>query len=285
MPLSFDATLKDIVHRHTADFEAVFRLTGPAPGAVVNVDLSTITAASDVVIGYGRPPVALVDLNFQAGRDRHLADRVLLYNALLRHRYHVPVHSFVVLLRRAADDRTLTGRLRYRAVPRRGKMDFSFEVARLWQVPVRRLLSGGVGTLPLALLGQTPAGVRPRIALADVVQRLVRRVERETEPADADQLLTASLVLAGLRMSDDAAVALFRQVRTMEESTTYRWIMKQGEIRGLRRVLLRLGREKLGPPDEATTTAINGLTDLSRLDRMTERVLTVSTWQELLATR
>jgi hypothetical protein len=285
MPLSFDATLKDIVHRHTADFEAAFRLTGPAPGAVVNVDLSTVTAASDVVIGYGRPPVALVDLNFQAGRDRHLADRVLLYNALLRHRYHVSVHSLVVLLRRAADDRALTGRLRYRAVPRRGKMDFAFEVVRLWRVPARRLLGGGVGTLPLAILGRTPAGVSPRVALADVVRQMDRRLEREADPADANQLMTAALVLAGLRLPDAAAVALFRGVRTMEESTTYQWIMKQGEIRALRRILLRDGRKSFGPPDEATAATINGMTDLGRLDRMTARLSDVSSWRELLATR
>jgi hypothetical protein len=32
MPMPFDATLKDIVQRHTADFEAAFRLTGPRRG-------------------------------------------------------------------------------------------------------------------------------------------------------------------------------------------------------------------------------------------------------------
>jgi hypothetical protein len=285
MPMTFDATLKDIVQRHTADFEAAFRLGGSAPGVVLNVDLSTVTAASDVVIGYGRPPTALVDLNFQAGRDARLADRILLYNALLRHRYHVPVHSLVVLLRRAADDTDLTGRLRYRAVPGRGKMDFGFEVVRLWQVPVRRLLRGGAGTLPLALLGRTPAGVRPRVALADVAQQIVHRLEREAAPADANQLMTAALVLAGLKMSDDQAVDLFRGVRAMEESTTYQWIMKQGAIRELRKTLLRQGRKQFGPPDEATTVAVNGIESLERLERMADRVLEVDTWQKLLATR
>jgi hypothetical protein len=252
---------------------------------VLNVDLSTVTAASDVVIGRGQPPAALVDLNFQAGRDPALADRVLLYHALLRHRYRVPVHSLVVLLRRAADDPALTGRLRYRAVPRRGKMDFAFEVVRLWRVPVRRLLRGGVGTLPLALLGQTPTGVSPRAALADAVRRIDRRLEREADPADANQLMTAALVLAGLRMPPAAALTLFRRVRTMEESTTYQWILTQGELRGLRKTLLRLGRKQFGPPDEATAATINGIDDLDRLGRMSERVLDVSTWRELLATR
>lgn len=131
MPLRFDATLKDILQKFTRDFEEQLRLIGPEPATVLNVDLSIISAATDFVLGYGDPPVRLVDLNFQSSRDSELARRLLMYNALLHHRYRVTVHSVVMLLRPAADDAALTGELRYQAWPRRGKMLFKYEVVRL----------------------------------------------------------------------------------------------------------------------------------------------------------
>jgi hypothetical protein len=86
MPLLFDATLKDILQKFTRDFEEQLGLIGPEPVRVLNVDLSTISAATDFVLGYGEPPVRLVDLNFQTSRDVALAQRLLMYNALLHHR-------------------------------------------------------------------------------------------------------------------------------------------------------------------------------------------------------
>ena len=37
-------------------------------------------------------------------------------------------------------------------------MDFAYEVVRLWRRPARQLLAAGPGALPLAVLGQLPAG-------------------------------------------------------------------------------------------------------------------------------
>ena len=52
MPLPFDATMKDIVQHYTHDYEEALHLGGPQPVTVLNVDLSTISAATDVVLGY-----------------------------------------------------------------------------------------------------------------------------------------------------------------------------------------------------------------------------------------
>jgi hypothetical protein len=45
MPLPFDATLKDIVQKFTRAYEEQLGLLGPEPAAVLNVDLSTVSAA------------------------------------------------------------------------------------------------------------------------------------------------------------------------------------------------------------------------------------------------
>ncbi len=55
MPHRFDATLKDIVAEHPSDFVKVFGLPTNARAAVLNVDLSTISAASDIVLSFGQP--------------------------------------------------------------------------------------------------------------------------------------------------------------------------------------------------------------------------------------
>ena len=69
-------------------------------------------------------------------------------------RYHVPVHSIVVLLRPKARHRHLDGSVRYQARPGRGKMDFGFEVVEPWRKPVTELLAGELGTAPLAVNGR-----------------------------------------------------------------------------------------------------------------------------------
>jgi hypothetical protein len=284
MPLPFDATLKDLVQSHPADIAALLRLHGPGEPAVLNVDLATVSAATDVTLGYGEPPTLLVDLNFQAGRDAGLPGRVRLYNALLDHRFGVPVHSLVILLRPDADATTLTGRLRYQALPRRGRVDYAYEVVRLWRRPARQLLAGGPGALPLAVLGQLPAGRSDEAGLAWVVHEMDRRLRRQADPADARRLLTAAFVLSGLRVPDEIAQRTFQGVSAMRESSTYQFILREGAAEGIQRVLLRQGRKRLGEPDESVQAALKAITDVDRLERMSERLLEVRTWQDLLAT-
>jgi hypothetical protein len=112
MPLPFDATLKDLVQTFLHDYEVQMGLTEFAPLVPLKVDLSRVTAATDIALGHGDPPERVVDINFQSGPDPDLAARLLLYNPLLHYRFRVPVHSLLVLLRPAAEAGQLTGKLR-----------------------------------------------------------------------------------------------------------------------------------------------------------------------------
>src|SRR5262249_27147385 len=80
MALPFDATLKEIVAGHTQDYEAALDLPA-GPAGVLNVDLSTLSAATDVALGYGDPVERVVDINFQASFAEKLPRRLLLYSA------------------------------------------------------------------------------------------------------------------------------------------------------------------------------------------------------------
>ncbi len=283
MSMRFDATLKDIVRLHTADYEEALRVSGPQPTSVLNVDLSTVTAATDIALGHGEPPQSITDVNFQSGRDPDLDRRLLLYNVLLHYQYDVPVHSLVILLRPEANDPHLTGKLRYQARKRRGTLTFSFEVLRLWQRPVRRFLTGGLGILPLAPLCRLPAGVSEEEALARVIRQIDERLEAEADPADAKLLMSAAYILTGLRAEPEVVERLFGRVFSMIESSTYRKILAEGSVEEARKFLTRLAQKYLGPPSEAQRAALAAITDVDRLERMGERTAELSSWQELLA--
>ncbi len=109
----FDATLKDIVAEYLADFAAAFGLVGSEPLSVLNVDLSTISAATDIVFKRGDPVREIVDVNFQSSADRLLPNRLHLYSSLLNYRYDVPVRTILVLLREQSDSSKLTGKFVY----------------------------------------------------------------------------------------------------------------------------------------------------------------------------
>src|SRR5688572_28837953 len=98
----FDATMKDMF-AEPKDFTTVFDLPKVSPACALNVDLSTISAATDVAFGFGAPLQEIVDLNFQSGPDPTLPARLHLYNAAYYLRYGVPVRSVAVLLRPKAD--------------------------------------------------------------------------------------------------------------------------------------------------------------------------------------
>lgn len=69
----------------------------------------------------------------------------------------------------------------------------------------------------------------------------------------------------------------------MKDSVTYQAIVEEGVTRGAQEVLLQQGRKKFGAPDEQTENTLRSITDLDRLKYLSERLLDVSTWAELLA--
>jgi predicted transposase YdaD len=102
----------------------------------------------------------------------------------------------------------------------------------------------------------------------------------------------------GLRYPADQIQALLQGVRNMRESSTYQAILAEGRTEGFekgheegreagreeeaRALLLRLGRKRFGPPGRRVSSAIRRTTDLQRIEQLTERLLEVESWDELL---
>jgi hypothetical protein len=75
----------------------------------------------------------------------------------------------------------------------------------------------------------------------------------------------------------------------MQESSAYHIMFDEGRdmgrLEGLaQRLLLRHGSRRFGEPDHTTEKSLLAITDLDRLDRLTDAVLTTTNWRELLAT-
>lgn len=290
MSQPFDATLKEIVRRHVADYAAAFHL--PNVRTVLDIDLSTVSAATDVVLADANPPqVGVTTLDFQSRHDEFLDDRILMYHALLRNRFHLPVHSMVLLLRPDAYRPPTTGSVCYQTAGGRGKMDFGYELVRLCEVPAAALLEAPIGSAVLAVLGRLTGRRDPEASLEDVFRVLDRRLRAEVPPAEANDLRAAAGVLMGLRIPRRAAAALVERVSNMEESTVYQVILEKGEARGeargevlgARKSLLAAARRRLGRPTKKTLTALDAIADLDRLVRMSAALFDVKTWDELLA--
>jgi hypothetical protein len=278
----FDATLKDILGQNAADLAPVLHLPTDLPYRTLNIDLSTVSAATDVAFGFGDPLEQIVDVNFQAGPDPRVDARLLLYNAAYHHHHPVPVRSVLVLLRPAADLSRLTGRLAFQAGA--GGVEFHYEVIRLWRRALGPFLTGGLRLLPLAPLCELPADVPLEQALREVVHQIDRRLVLEAPYPQAVKLMTATFVLAGMRVGRQALGEVFRGVKLMFESSAFDLYEEKGRVEASHRLLLRQGRKRFGEPVEAAETALRAIRDLDRLERLADAVLTAQSWQELLAT-
>lgn len=284
----FDATTKYLLERDPAAWLAYVGLRPSGPVTVVDSDVSTVVAEADKVIRVSGARTWLAHLEFQSGVDVQLGERLLHYNALLRYRHGLPVQSVAVILRPEADSPALTGVLRGELPDGRIYLEFRYLKVRVWQQPVDVVLTGNLATLPLA-----PLAAGAESALPEVVRRMDERLSRETTAADAAQLWTAAYVLMGLRYPAEETRELLQGVRNMRESSTYQAILAEGEARGeargradeARRIVLRLGRQKFGPPDARINAALRRIADLERLERLADGVLGASSWDELIAER
>ena len=133
-----------------------------------------------------------------------------------------------------------------------------------------------------------------------VIQRIDERLASELEHAEAAQLMTATLVLTGMRVGRDILADLFRGVKIMLESSAFDLFAEKGRQEGLQqglatgrqegrveechRLLLRQGTRRFGTPDAATEAAVRAVRDLDRLERLADAVLGADSWPSLLAT-
>jgi len=73
----------------------------------------------------------------------------------------------------------------------------------------------------------------------------------------------------------------------MEESSTIQAFIEEGRVKGLveeaRKIILRQGRIRFGEAGDAVVFRLDAISDLEKLEQLVERLLIVSSWDELLS--
>ena len=296
MAKPFDAATKQIVEVNPQDW--LERLGFPRLRVeIVDADLAAVTTDADRILRTLDPPISLFHFEFEAGRDaRRAPQRCHRYNALAETLYDSPIATVLFLLNpRAGRVSEVTG-LYERTHPHTGLyLQFRYRVIRVWELSVKSLLAGGLATLPLALLSDI-SGMEP----GTVVETMCRRLTTEAISSDqAETLMTASYLLAGLRFSDTIVASLFKGVLNMEESSTYQAIIERGMTRGIerglaqgreegrvdeaRRMLRAAGEGRLGVPSASAQERLNSLASADAFEALGRRLFAVETWDALLA--
>lgn len=196
MAKRFDATIKSLLEQFPADWIAFTGLPAATALEVVDADVSSTTAAADKVIRVTAPEPYIAHIEFQASADLELDARMLLYNVLLRGRHKLPVRTVVVLLRPQADAKSVSGEINDVAAAD-SAIHFRYRVLRAWQQPSERFLVGGLGTVPLAPIGDVTEAQLPQ-TFEKVWQRLTGSLDRPS----ATEAMTATAIIAALRFPD-----------------------------------------------------------------------------------
>ena len=206
---------------------------------------------------------------------------MLRYNALLNVRHNLLEHSVVVLLRPVADGPAMDGLLRQASPDGRCRLEFRYQVVRIWELSVDEL-AAGIGMIRLAALVVPSVGDLP--AIVDHMQAEFARHPTRHE----GEIWAALYLLIGDRFEDEAqAQNLLEGARGMNDSVTYQAIPREGRLEGqleeARMMLVRLGTEKFQEPEGLILRRIEAIDDLEGLETLEIRVLHASSWGELLA--
>ncbi|QJW93666.1 RpnC/YadD family protein [Frigoriglobus tundricola] len=281
MSKPYDAASKDLLQLDPAAWAGFVGVVRPPDRvALTDSDLSAVTAAADKVVLIRDAVPWLLDIEFQSWRDPTLPRQLLKYNALLHDRHKCPVASVLIVLAESADSPAYTGR--YGVAPPFGPAwDFGYTVVRVWEASAEALLAG-----PLALAPLAPVSDVALDAVPDVIRRLADRASGESDPATTDRLLTAVGLLLRLRYGQMTSSELISRYPEIREMAPFKKFLDEGRVEGraeaLRAALLRQGRKKLGKPSAEHEAALAALTDLVRLEALTEKILDVTTWGALL---
>jgi predicted transposase YdaD len=302
MSKKYDVTTRTLYEPKPAEWLTFLSLPFPDPGLlqVLDSNVSTLSAEVDRAVRVGGPEPYIVHTEFFSARKVDLQERVFWYNTVLGEKHKLTAWSVIVLLRPASDGPELTG-VYEKSVPGRGVSTvFRYDVVRVWLEPPENLLGAGLSLLPLAPV----SNVAPD-QLEAVLTEVAERLKREADPELMEMLWTATTVLLGLRHPHEQVKALVEGVRDMlfgihdiEESSVIQDILAKGEAKGraegeakgraegavdeARNAFLRLGRKKLGTPDERVLSLVRDLRDLDRINLMLDGLLDAERWEDLL---
>jgi hypothetical protein len=283
MSKPFDAMLNTLIDGHEYDWAGYFGArAGITPGIVTSLDTDlSSTLQADRLFRIDGPTPAVLHLELESTGKLGRPAQLLRYNVAAWGTTGLPVHSVLIVLRPKANASDLTGEYEVLAANGQPYLTFRYTVVRLWQESVESLLNAGPGIAPLALLTDEAEANLPAAFI-----RFKDRLRSDKVPDNVERVLLGSVfILCGLRYTLDRIVNLYRDMSmTLEDSTTYQFILNKGQAKEAQKLLLRFAEKRFGSTPSAAEAAILAISDLDRLERMADRVNEATNWEELLAT-
>jgi predicted transposase YdaD len=291
-----DVSTKELIWEGPAAWVERFGIGPPGPVSVIDSEISTMTASADKVLKVDGPIPYLLNLEPQSYHDIKLPRTLWYRQVALDYKHELPVLTVLILLRKEANSPGLTGSYERHLPDGSLANRYNYRVVRLWQEDPDLYLTGGVNLVPLAPLTNVSEADLPAL-----VRRMDERISPEPEPR-ADWLWLAAYVLMGWRYDVKQAAQWLKGVWNMDKSPSYQAILREGRDEGwiegrnegliegrvaeAQRLLLMLGGNRFGEPDEATRGALEAIHDVDRLERMTVRVYhqDIADWEGLLNT-
>lgn len=216
----------------------------------------------------------LLHLEFQTKPDPQIPFRELDYWVRGKRRFpDKKIRQFVIYLKETSSN------LVFQQEFQDDNTYHRFEVIRLWEQPVTKFLEY-VGMLPFAILvGES----NKETLLQDIALRIDQIPEEDTR----ETISAATYVLAGLVLDENIIKQILRR-DIMEESVTYQAILREGELKGLKKgreegevqgrkqalltIILRLLTRKFGNLPPKMHTRIARL-QIPRLESLAEAIL------------
>ena len=216
----------------------------------------------------------LLHLEFQTKADPHIPFRMLDYWVRGRRRFpDKRIRQVVIYLKETSSDLVFQNKFE------EGTTHHEFEAIRLWEQPLSHFLEF-TGMLPFAILVNERNKERLLRNIAQKIDAIPDQKTRQTIGA-------ATYVLAGLVLDENIIKQILRR-DIMEESVTYQAILREGELKGLKRgreegeiqgrkqalltIILRLLTRKFGNLPPKLHTRIARL-QIPRLESLAEAIL------------
>ncbi len=110
-------------------------------------------------------------------------------------------------------------------------------------------------------------------------------------PGEAPTFWASTFLLMGLRYTPNQITDYLKGVQQLKESSTYQAVLAEGRAEGreegreegVRATILRQGNKRFGPPSAMVTATLDALHSLPQLEILSDRLLEVESWDELLA--
>ena len=256
-------------------------LPNPPEGSRHHLDMVAELHAKQPVgeDGKAENTLALIHIEIEApDRTTELKPRLPSYYVHLRDRYQLPVLPIVIYLKVKIDG-----------------IGVDVCVERFWELEVLKFSYLYVGLPALDGLeyisGENYLGVAmsslmnlPKARIIELGHEAYRRLT-ESPLNDEQKHLLIDCLEAYLPLSEQEREEFKRQIANDENPKVQamnKTTFERGGANALRRVVLRLGTIRFGPPPREIESRIQTMVDLVELEGLTERVISAQSWDELL---